>query len=284
MRPPTGLETDAIVQRLQRDGYVSDVSLEMAAQAARQAETACHLRTCPDSSRIPEGIELSRHPARKEGSGCGYQMARRNRRNPALRQLWRKPCRIWSCPDCGPWFRREKVRRYLEKLDGFPLWLAVIARDRWPTLARRLKRHGAEHLRIPAPGDMVVVIATTDIGEPVTDLAAALAEAINAKPADGSRITSSDAWKLSGAGSDDDADDDPEWIWEAPYSLPIEQAVEVGKEWGYYDGPVQTGGYSVAHQFRFPEDDPLAWRRFRRRIGLSYDPPKRRRRPKVEAA
>jgi hypothetical protein len=254
------------------------------ALARYEAETACHLRRCPDSSLVPEGRELSRHPARKEGMGCGFQMARRNRRNPTLHQLWRKPCRVWSCPDCGPWMRAEKVRRYLEKLDGLPLHIVTITRDRWATLARRLKRHSADHLRIPASDDQVVIITTMVVGEPVDDLAATLAAAIDAKPADGSRITSSDAWKLSGAGSDDDADDDPEWIWEAPFSLPIDQAVEIGKELGCYDGPVRTSGHSEAHQFRFPADDPLAWRRFRRRIGLTYDLSKRRRRLELEAA
>jgi hypothetical protein len=255
------------------------------AWARYQAEATRHLRPCPPSSMGGEARELSGQQQARSGRGCGIILQYRHRDSRQRKLVW-KPCRTRSCPDCGPWLRREKLRRYQDKLDGWPLWLVTVDDDRWPTLARRLRRHGAQHLRIPAAAGCSVVVTTIAVGEPVTDLAATLAELLDAQPLDARRVTSSDAWKLSGqATRDDDQDQDqaePEWVPEGLVTVTMDRAVELARELGVYLGPV-TVTVGEAHLLGFP-DDREVWQRWKRWAGLVQDLPQPRRRRYLTAA
>src|SRR4029453_3514586 len=77
----------------------------------------------------------------------------------------------------------------------------VVDRSVWPTMAKRLRRHGASFLRIPAPDGCYVVLATAGDGEPVTDLSGTLATAFEQVPLadargrpDLARVSSSRCW------------------------------------------------------------------------------------------
>ena len=250
-----------------------------------QARKAAELRLCLDKSQEGEARELSRHPARKAGR-CGVLKQYRNRHDGRLRKLVWKPDRTRGCPDCGPWLRREKLRRYQDKLDGWPLYLVTVATDRWPTLQRRLNRHNAQHLRVPLPDDQCAVLTTLAIGEAVTDLAAILAGLLDAQPLDKRRVTSSDAWKLSSAPGNHDQDQEPDWLPEGLVTVTPAKAVALAQELGVYVGHVTVTGPGEAHLLRFP-DDPQVWRRWKRWAGLVQDPPRRRRKrpdPKAAAA
>jgi hypothetical protein len=243
------------------------------------------LRPRPDSSTDGEAGELSGHPARKAGR-CGVLIQYRHARDGHLRKLVWKPCRTRSCPDCGPWLRRDKLARYAERLDGWPLYLVVVAEDRWPTLQRRLNRRGAQHLRVPAAGATCAVVATIPVGEPVSDVAVVLEKLLDAQPLDKRRVTSSDAWKLSGAAAagGDDQEQEPEWIPEGLVTAGLDRALELADELGVYLDPVNTPGPGEAHLLRFPADDPTVWRRWKRWAGLVQDLPQRRGKRRLEAA
>jgi hypothetical protein len=251
------------------------------ALAAYLAEVARDQGTCPDSS--PEGGrgELSGQMARNGECGVPIQYHHRDDRR---RVKWiRKPCRVRSCPDCGPWMRRERVRRLTAHLDGWPVWLATVAEDRWPTLRRRLARAEAGHLRIPQPDGQCAVLASVPLAGAVqvAELAQVLAELLERQPLDDRRARAGGPWKLPGqAGADDDQDQDdagPEWVPDGFLTAPPARLVELAQELGVDRGPLVMRGPGEGRMLQFPED-PAVWRRWKRWAGLVQDLPQRRRR------
>jgi hypothetical protein len=247
------------------------------------ADRARDQGACPLTSPVPEGGELSGHPARNGGCGVPIQYHHCDNRR---RVKWvRKPCRTRSCSDCGPWMLAEKLRRLTELLDGWPAFLAIIPEDRWPTMRRRLARAEAGTFRVPQPDGMCAVLTTEPISEPVTDLASTLQELLEAQPLDDRRARVGGPWKLAGADDDDqDQDQDgPEWIPDGFLTARPARLVELAQELGVYVGPMVMRRPGEAHLLQFPEDQEV-WRRWKRWAGLVRDLPQRKRRRRLKMA
>lgn len=219
----------------------------------------------------------------------------RSRRDPAVVTA-RLFCKRKVCPGCGPYHRRRLAAHYIEAIGSTPVVRQIVDRSVWLTMAKRLRRHGASFLRIPASDGCYVVLATAGDGEPVTDLAGTLAVAFQEIPLvdargrpDLARVSSSRCWSLTSAtaassGSSGDG--------EGGYELlgftrkPLGQVVKVAMSLGLYAGPVAdrelAPDWAEAHLLRFPLADTLAWRRFTRWIGLHH--PDRHRRQRLKAA
>lgn len=255
-------------------------------------DTTFDLQECPDSSIEGSPIELDGQTPR--AVDCGRVAVLRSRRDPAVAVAARLFCKRKVCPGCGPYHRRRLAAHYTEAIGSTPMVRQVVDRSVWPTMARRLRRHGASFLRIPAPDGCYVVLATAGAGDPVTDLAATLASAFEQVPLvdakgrpDLARVSSSRCWSLAagkaGSGSGD-AEGGYELLGFA--TKPLRQVVQVAKNLGLYAGPVAARelapDWAEAHLLHLPPGASLAWRRFTRWIGLHH--PDRHRPQSVRAA
>jgi hypothetical protein len=242
-------------------------------------DTAFDLRECPSSSIEDSAIELDGQTPR--AVDCGRVAVLRSRRDPAVVVAARLFCKRKVCPGCGPYHRRRLASHYTEAIGSTPVVRQVIDRSVWPTMARRLRRHGASFLRIPAPDDRYVVVATAGDGESITDLASTLAAAFEQVPLtdargrpDLARVSSSRCWSQAAdrAGSGGDGEGGYELLGFARKTL--HQVVKVAKSVGLYAGPVAdrelASDWAEAHLLHAPPGDTLAWRRFKRWIGLHH--------------
>jgi hypothetical protein len=237
-------------------------------------------------------IELDGHTPR--AVDCGRVAVLRSRRQPAVLVTARLFCKRKVCPGCGPYHRRRLASHYTDVIGDTPMVRQVVDRSVWPTMAQRLRRHGASFLRIPAPDGCYVVLATADDGDPVTDLAGTLATAFEQVPLvddrgrpDLARVSSSRCWSQAAVGQVGSGGDG-----EGGYELlgfarkPLRQVVQAAKNLGLYAGPVAdrelAPDWAEAHLLHLPPGDTLAWRRFSRWIGLHH--PDRHRQPRVRAA
>jgi hypothetical protein len=226
---------------------------------------------------------------------CGRVAILRSRRDPAAVVAARLFCKRKVCPGCGPYHRRRLAAHYTDTIGSTPVVRTMVDRSVWPTMAKRLRRHGASFLRIPAPDGRYVVLATIGDGEPVTDLAGTLASAFEQVPLvdakgrpDLARVSSSRCWSQAAAGQagSSGADDSGgyELLGFARKTLP--QVVKIAKSVGLYAGPVAdrelAPDWAEAHLLHVPAGDTLAWRRFTRWIGLHH--PDRYRRQGARAA
>jgi hypothetical protein len=220
-------------------------------------------------------------------------------RNPAGQAVAaRLFCKRKTCPDCAPFRVRRLAQHYREAIGDTPVVRFLVERAKWPTTARRLSRQGASYLRIPAPGDRYVVVATTGPGEPVDDLAATLNAAFAAMPAgdakgrpDAARVSSSRCWAetrtpdhVSGNSGRDD--DEGRWELVGLAGVSLDQVVKVAKEHGLYLGPVDAREMAVAwaeaHLLRLPPAGTAEYLRFTTSIRLHW--PARHRRGEGLAA
>jgi hypothetical protein len=260
--------------------------------ATTDDDTAPDLRECPDISIEGSAIELDGQMPR--AVDCGRVAVLRSRRDPTVGVTARLFCKRKVCPGCGPYHRRRLASHYTAAIGSTPMVRQVVDRSVWPTMAKRLRRHGASFLRIPAPDGRYVVLATAGDGDPVTDLAATLAAAFEEVPLvdakgrpDLARVSSSRCWSLAAGkvgGGGGDADGGYELLGFA--SKTLRQVVQVAKNLGLYAGPVAdrdlAPDWAEAHLLHLPPGDSLAWRRFTRWIGLHH--PDRHRQPSVRAA
>lgn len=259
--------------------------------ATTDDETALDLRDCPDISIEGSAIELDGQPPREVD--CGRVAVLRSRRQPTVVVTARLFCKRKVCPGCGPYHRRRLAAHYTDVIGSTPMVRQVVDRSVWPTMAKRLRRHGASFLRIPAPDGCYVVLATAGDGEPVTDLAETLATAFEQMPLadargrpDLARVSSSRCWSRATdkVGSGGDSEGGYELLGFA--RKPLRQVVQVAKSLGLYAGPVAdrelAPDWAEAHLLHLPPGDTLAWRRFTRWIGLHH--PDRHRQPRVRAA
>jgi hypothetical protein len=246
--------------------------------ATTDDETAPDLRDCPAISIEGSAIELDGQPPR--AVDCGRVAVLRSRRQPAVMVTARLFCKRKVCPGCGPYHRRRLASHYTEAIGDTPMVRQVVDRSVWPTMARRLRRHGASFLRVPAPDGCYGVLATAGDGEPVTDLAGALATAFEQVPLvdnrgrpDLARVSSSRCWSQADkAGSGGDGEGRYELLGFA--RKPLRQVILVAKNLGLYAGPVAdrelAPDWAEAHLLHLPPGDTLAWRRFTRWIGLHH--------------
>jgi hypothetical protein len=219
---------------------------------------------------------------------CGIVSLLRDRQRPELVITARLFCKRKVCPNCGPRRREALARHYTFVIGDTPVVCRTVARSTWATMARRLRRAGASYLRIPAPGGYVV-FATDGPGDPVGDLAEALAAAFTAMPSDLARVSSSRCWSVAppavGGGGGGGEAGGYELLGVASHHL--SRVVKVAKDLGIYVGQVAdrqlAPDWAEAHLLRVPPDDPLVWRRFTRWIGL-HDPDRQRRRRSARAA
>jgi hypothetical protein len=261
--------------------------------ATTDDETAPDLRECPDSSIEGSAIELDGQPPR--AADCGRVAVLRSRRDPAVMVAARLFCRRRVCPFCGPYRRRRLASHYTAVIGDTPMVRRVVDRQAWATTAKRLRRLGASFLRIPAPDGRYVVLATAGDGDPVTDLAATLATAFEQAPLvdargrpDLARVSSSRCWSLTsakaGSGSGGDGDGGYELLGFA--RKPLAQVTRIARQNGWYAGPVAddelAADWAEAILLYLPAGDTLAWRRFKRWIGLHQ--PDRYRRREARAA
>lgn len=249
-------------------------------QRAATANTASDLRRRSNSSKeySQEDIERERHTRRSTG-GCGKVAVLEDTRDPGTVAAARLPCRRKTCPDCGPRERAAIIRHYSAMMGDTPVVRRVMAAGTWRSVAAKLRRAGAQHLRIPAPGGKVVVYSTAGPGEVCNGVPHFLAADIAAAPA-GGRITSSREWArqpVAGRG-------DGRWKLLGMARVPLAKVVQAARDLDLYVGELQDralpAGWAEAHLLR--RGDDLAWRRFRRWAGLHW--PERRRRGQARAA
>ena len=242
-------------------------------------DTGPDLEFCPNISIEGSSIELEGQMPR--AADCGRVAVLRSRRDPTVGVTARLFCKRKVCPSCGPYHRRRLARHYTDAIGSTPVVRQVVDRSIWPTMAKRLRRHGASFLRIPAPDGCYVVLATAGDGEPVTDLASTLAAAFEQVPLadakgrpDLARVSSSRCWSqaaTAAAGGNGDGDGGGyELLGFARKTL--QQVVKVAKSVGLYAGVVAdrdlAPDWAEAHLLHLPPGDTLAWRRFKRWIGL----------------
>jgi hypothetical protein len=257
------------------------------------ATTDDDLQACPDISREGSPIEIEGQTPRTVA--CGKVAVLRSRRQPDVVVAARLFCKRKACPDCGPRRRRRLASHPTAAIGDTPVVRREIDRAVWPTTAKRLRRLGASFLRIPAPDGCYVVLATAGDGDPVTDLASTLATAFEQMPLadrrgrpDTARVSSSRCWSVQpaaqAAGGGGDREGGYELLGFA--RRPLAQVVRIAKQNGWYGGEVAdrelAADWAEAVLLRLPAGDTLAWRRFKRWIGLHQ--PDRYRRREARAA
>jgi hypothetical protein len=126
--------------------------------ATTDDETGPDLRECPDGSLEGSAKELEGQTPR--AVDCGRVAVLRSRRDPAVVVTARLFCKRKVCPGCGPYQRRRLAAHYIEAIGSTPVVRQIVDRSVWPTMAKRLRRHGASFLRIPASDGRYVVLAT----------------------------------------------------------------------------------------------------------------------------
>jgi len=176
------------------------------------------------------------------------------------------------------------VRHYSVAISDALVFRRVVSPTAWRSVGAKLRRAEHQYLRIPAPDGQVVVYTTAwtwgDTIE-VADLPAALAADFAVTPA-GGRVTSSKAWARSPVATRGDG----RWTLLGLSKVPLVAVVQHAKDLGLYVGEVDqralAADWAEAHLLRRPPDDPLAWRRFTRWIGLHW--PERHRRREARAA
>jgi hypothetical protein len=242
-----------------------------------EADRAAELRRCVSGSKEQgqEQIERETHTRRSTGE-CGRVALLEDMHHPGAHAAARLPCKRKTCRDCGPLERQAIVRHYLAMMEGQP-----IRRRRLDPAARRatvakLRRAGHQWVPIPAPDGALVLYATGSLGEVVTDLEASLTSDVLAAPA-GKAITPCRAWARQpvaqrGTGR---------WKLLGMVKVPLAHLVRVALDAGVYRGQVPAAAlppdWAEAHLLQRP-DDQVAWRRFRRRIGLHWPERHQRRR------
>jgi hypothetical protein len=242
-----------------------------------EADRAAELRRCVSRSKEhgQEQIEREAHKARST-AGCGRVALLEDSRNPGAYAAARLRCKRKRCPDCGPLGHRARIGHYLAMMDGYPMRRRRIdPAARRATLAK-LRRAGHRWVPIPAPDGALVLYATGGPGELVTDPAATLTADVLASPP-GRSIIPCRAWArqpIAQRGSS-------RWKLDGMAKIPMAQLVKAALDAGIYRHQLATEAlppeWAEAHLLQRP-DDELAWRRFRRRIGLHWPERHHRRR------
>lgn len=272
----------------------------MAPVYARVAELrAAEQGRCPNiskgSTRVASPIEKFGQERRSDGK-CGRVALLRNRADGATVAA-RLFCGTRACPDCGPLRRRRLAAHYTAAIGATPVVRFVVDRAAWSTAARRLSRAEVSYLRIPAPEAQYVVFASAGSGQPVTDLAAALAEAFGQMPLvdargrpDRARVSSSRCWaeNANTAVGKGQGDRESEAGWELLgfAGVTLGQVVLAARNQGLYLGPVEDKHllptWAEAHLLRLPPAGSAEYERFAKRIRLRW--PTRQRQGERRAA
>jgi hypothetical protein len=235
------------------------------------------LRVCPNNSNSktgsPKDIELFGHKPRSTLK-CGRVALLRNRTSGATVAA-RLYCNRKACPECGPRRRAQLVAHYTAAIGATPVVRLEVARDAWPTLAKRIGRAKGRYLRVPAPGGRYVVFASGVTGDPVFHLEHTLAAAFETMPSDLARVSSSRCWSAAGVSSETGfGEQEAGWELLGLATVSLDQVVEVAKAQGCYVGPVDPrdlpSEWGEAHVLDLPEVGTLAYRRFAMRIGLHW--------------
>lgn len=259
MRPPPNTSADYI----DHGGYQADMAAEQRRCVSRSKDHGHH-------------IEQETHTRRSTGQ-CGRVALLSDTRNPGTHAAARLPCkRRGSCPDCGPVTRQAIIRHFLAMMEGHPMRRRRIdPAARRSTLAK-LRRAGHQWVPIPAPDGALALYATGGPGDVVDDLEASLTSDVMAAP-DGRAITPCRAWARQPAATRGTG----RWKLDGMVKVPLAQLIRAAVVAGYYRGQVAAEAlppdWAEAHLLQQP-DDELAWRRFRRRIGLHWPERHKRRR------
>jgi hypothetical protein len=264
---------------------------------------AADQRECPHSSTDTGPIELSGHNPRSEPSrgqaGCGLVSLFRRRDDPGAGAIVRLFCKRRRCPDCGPRRCARLKARYLELLRGYLhdnpaqalVWF-VVAPGAWATLARRLRRHHAPYLRIPAAaGDLVITIAgvpldRADIHQ-VPDVAHLLEQAFTWDEASGfdTRRPSDRGWeagpsgpptevKAAGSGATPGPSGPERAGWELIGFIghPYFTAIEFADQLDLTPAPIPerelADDWAEAHTIRLPGEGTATWNRVMYRLAV----------------
>lgn len=243
-----------------------------------QVETRLYQGRRPNSSkrstRVDPPIE-EQGQSRRSDVQCGRVALLRNRANGSC-VATRLFCKRKACPECGPRRRGRLASHYREVIGTTPVVRLEITRRAWATTSKRLARSKASYVRIPAPDDRYIVVATAGPGEPITDLAATLASAFEQMPSDEARVSSSRAWALEPAATGATGAGDGEGGWELLgfTTVTLDDVVQVARDLGLYVGQVAdrelAPDWAEAHLLRLPEEGTLDYRRFAKRIGLHW--------------
>jgi hypothetical protein len=233
-------------------------------------------------------------------AGCGLVGLLRRRGDPGAGVIARLFCRRRRCPDCGPRRCARLHARYLELLGGYlqaspdaRLVSFLVAPGAWATLARRLRRHHAPYLRIPATaGDLVVTIAGAapdHHGEPIGNLAAFLHRVFTWDPAGGfdTRRPSDRGWEAvanetavgSATTSDQGKPASPVanetaagWELVGFIGHPYYAAVELAAELDLAPAPIPerelATDWAEAHTIRLPGEGTATWNRVLYRLAV----------------
>jgi hypothetical protein len=304
MNTPTREEAEAILRRI--PAYVAALAPpEPPPEASVKAPAAGpgpDQQVCPNSSMPAQQVEKVGHNRRspavqpqakaEESTPAGIQCGRvallRERRT-GQGVAARLYCKRKACPDCGPRRRQRLTDHYTAAIGDTPVVGVVIARSAWSTTAKRLTRSKASYLRIPAPRARYVVFATAGPGDPVADVAAALASAFAAMPSDTARVSSSRCWAErtadvaagvavpggggGGAGGGGEAEDQGGYELLGMAKVSLAHVIAAARDLGIYQGPIPDtelpADWAEAHRLELPGDQ-LAYKRFIRRIGLHW--------------
>lgn len=103
-------------------------------------------------------------------------------------------CNAWNCRSCRPFIVNRYVRHLLDLFSGLDIYLAENEDHRWDTTRKQIQRVSGEYARIPAPNESSLVLSTA-LGELVTDHSSILQYALDNKPNDSRRVTTSRRWQ-----------------------------------------------------------------------------------------
>jgi hypothetical protein len=109
----------------------------------------------------------------------------------AVKQL---PCKTKVCETCGPRLRQQWAAEWAHAMGGDQVYRLVVADDELARLRRRKVLRGHEVGVIPAPAETRCIYTTAPIGEPVTNVTAALARDFAELPNDPRRRSITAGW------------------------------------------------------------------------------------------
>jgi hypothetical protein len=266
--------TEIIADRQRKADYASLADprnpVDYARLEADAAALAAELGICRSRSKETSQEQIEREPHNRRSAGCGRVAVLEDSRQPGSLAAARLPCKRKTCPVCGPIWRQAVVGHYLAVIADTPVVRRVVDPRAWRTMAARLRRAGAQHVRLEMPDGTLVIYSTVGGGRPVSDLAGALVADVAVAAG---RITASSEWARQPVSQRGPS----RWRMVGLASVPLARVVQVARDLNMYVAEVPAhqlpADWAEAHLLRRTDDD-LAWRRFRRWVGLHW--PERR--------
>ena len=248
----------------------SDVPLALTNTHIEQRAIGTHLNRLIGEMGVLDGTEPEPRDIEVEGGevpeacllGIGsllsYRGYERNGRDVQL------PCKVKTCPVCGPKKREHKVTHIMKHFDGGVIHAVIVedGGDEWEALHKTLERKEANFQRIPLPEGMAIILTDADIGQVIDREDVEMA--VELQPCDGRRrMSSSRAWK------DDKTND---WKRIGTSKLSPEERTRIYDEEGC--NPVAApplANYLPAQDVSLPAPDSTEMRKLKKRLNMWSD-------------